>query len=192
MGRRRALATCALGVAATLIASAPADAAFRPCSDLPDLQCTRISVPLDRSGALGGTVSLAVARMRARHPTRRAVLVLQGGPGGAGRSLVTALSAVLDPQLDNRDLIGLDPRGTGRSGLLRCPRLERVTRVDSQAEAAADCARRLGPARAFYRTEDTVADIEAVRAALGIESLTIYGVSYGTKAALAGARHEGR
>jgi len=184
---------CALGAASAMAAAAPARAEFKRCPDLAGVQCTRVSVPLDRSGAQGGTISLDVARVRARHPSRRALLVLQGGPGGAGRGLVAGLRDLLDPALEDRDLIGLDPRGTGRSGLLRCPVLERVTSLTEDAPAAAECARSLGPARAFYTTEDTVADIESVRAALRIESFAVYGVSYGTKTALHyAARHPER
>lgn len=193
MAHRRACAICALGVTTAMAGAAPARSAFTPCKDLAEVQCTTVSVPLDRSGAVGGTISLAVARVRARHPSRRAILVLQGGPGGAGRALVNGLRDVLDPALDDRELVGLDPRGTGRSGLVRCPALERETRLQHEAPAAAECARILGPARAFYTTEDTVADIEAVRAALGIASFAIYGVSYGTKTGLLyAARHPDR
>jgi pimeloyl-ACP methyl ester carboxylesterase len=42
------------------------------------------------------------------------------------------------------------------------------------------CARKLGPSRAFYSTNDTVADLEALRAALGAPKLTLDGTSYGT------------
>ncbi|MDQ6750782.1 MAG: alpha/beta hydrolase [Actinomycetota bacterium] len=193
MARGRALRICALGLATAIVVAAPARAEFKPCPDLTGIQCTRVSVPLDRSGALGGTISLDVARVPARHRSRRAILVLQGGPGGAGRSLVAALRDTFNPALEDRDLIGLDPRGTGRSGLLRCPASERVTSVQGEAPAAAECAARLGPARSFYTTEDTVADIEALRAALGIDTLAIYGVSYGTKTAMVyAARHPDR
>ena len=52
-------------------------------------------------------------------------MYLSGGPGGAGVSeMLSVLSGL--PQLERRfQLIGYDQRGTGRSGLLRCPRLER-------------------------------------------------------------------
>jgi pimeloyl-ACP methyl ester carboxylesterase len=42
------------------------------------------------------------------------------------------------------------------------------------------CARILGPQRRFYSTADTVADLEALRMALGAEKLTLNGTSYGT------------
>jgi pimeloyl-ACP methyl ester carboxylesterase len=46
--------------------------------------------------------------------------------------------------------------------------------------AVRDCARRLGSTRAFYSTRDTVADLDALRHALGVKTWTIDGVSYGT------------
>jgi pimeloyl-ACP methyl ester carboxylesterase len=43
-----------------------------------------------------------------------------------------------------------------------------------------DCARRLGPGRAFYTTTQVVADLEALRRALQARRMWIMGVSYGT------------
>ena len=84
-------------------------------------------------------------------------------------------------------VLGFDQRGTGRSGLLRCPALERDPRLRS-TQAGEDCARRLGPKRAFYTTPDSVEDMEAIRKAAGAEKLTLFGISYGTELALAYAR----
>ena len=71
--------------------------------------------------------------------------------------------------------------------MLRCPQLRvPVTRTPvGQAERAAACAQTLGPQRAFYTTRDSVEDIEAVRQAIGVEKIALFGVSYGTKVALA-------
>jgi pimeloyl-ACP methyl ester carboxylesterase len=46
--------------------------------------------------------------------------------------------------------------------------------------AVRSCAAAIGPDRRFYATADTVADIEALRAALGVARLTVDGVSYGS------------
>jgi pimeloyl-ACP methyl ester carboxylesterase len=51
-------------------------------------------------------------------------------------------------------------------------------------QVVAACADELGARRAHYRTEDSVADLEALRAESGYERLVLYGVSYGTKVAL--------
>jgi len=184
---RRAVLSALLSVAALLLVPNAASAAlqFRPCVDLGGLRCATLSVPLDHSGATPGTVNLRVARMgRNAGPT---LMYLSGGPGGAG---VTEMASVISslPWLETSfQVIGYDQRGTGRSGLLRCPRLERDTTLSGTA-AGEDCANRIGPARRFYTTPDSVADMEAIRAALGVEKLTLFGVSYGTELAVAYAR----
>src|SRR5204863_9602678 len=57
--------------------------------------------------------------------------------------------------------------------------------VEVEARLAADCANTIGPTRVFYSTRDHADDMEAVRAALGVDKIGLYGVSYGTKLALA-------
>ena len=84
-------------------------------------------------------------------------------------------------------VLGFDQRGTGRSGVLRCRAIERDVRLRS-TRAGEDCARRLGARRSYYTTADSVADMEAIRRAAGIDRLTLFGISYGTELALAYAR----
>ena len=77
----------------------------------------------------------------------------------------------------------LDQRGTG-AGALRCPALQRAMGTSDLTVpppgTVQACARALGPNRRFYSTADTVADLEALRVALGADKLTLDGVSYGT------------
>jgi len=80
-----------------------------------------------------------------------------------------------------RDLIVFDQRGTG-AGALRCRDLEAATDTDAGREAAA-CATLLGDRRRFFRTRDTVEDVEALRAELGVDRLTIVGTAYGADVA---------
>ena len=91
------------------------------------------------------------------------------------------------PILRTRDVIVIDLRGTGDSAVLRCPALER-TQGTSVRAAVGECAATLGPRRAFYTTRDNVADLDAVRAAIGAPQIALYGVSYGSQVALAYAR----
>jgi pimeloyl-ACP methyl ester carboxylesterase len=195
-GARRITAGVALSTAAALAAAAPPAGAltFTRCAAGSPFRCARLAVPLDRSGAVPGTVNLFVER---RPPTigaaRGAVLALAGGPGQAATPLASDFVTVLGPALRTRDLIVLDQRGTGKSGLLRCSGLERLdARADaSPAEVAAAgeaCANALGSARAHYTTIDSVEDVEAVRQALGEPRLTLYGTSYGVKVAEAYAK----
>jgi pimeloyl-ACP methyl ester carboxylesterase len=177
---------------AGLAPAAPADAAlrFERCGSY-GFACARLSVPLDRAGAVPGRVSLLVKRVRARRrggATRPPLVVLAGGPGqSATESFGGEALGLLYAAYRSRDLIVFDQRGTGRSELLRCRALEHANLLDAGRPAAA-CARRLGARRVFFTTRDSTDDLEAIRAELGAERIALYGTSYGTKVALAYAR----
>jgi pimeloyl-ACP methyl ester carboxylesterase len=178
----------ALPVVAVLVLAlaAPADATlrFKRCGPF-GFSCARLSVPLDRSAAVPGRVSLFVKRIRApQRPRRGALFVLAGGPGQSASAAFNGDAlGDLFPALRNRDLIVFDQRGTGRSGLLRCRAIERANLLNA-GRAAAACAGRLGARRAFYTSRDSADDIEAIRRELGIPQIALYGTSYGTKVAL--------
>ncbi|MEA2386218.1 MAG: hypothetical protein QOJ22_392 [Thermoleophilaceae bacterium] len=171
-----------LGVLALLASPAPAGAVlrFEPCKSW---ECTTLRVPLDHSGGMPGSIDLHVERIGDGDRSGGALIALSGGPGQSAAGLTEDFNRSL-PGLGQRDLIVYDQRGTGQSGALRCREIQNTDMTDAGDEAAA-CAGRLGPRRAFYTTRDTVADIEALRRELGIERISIYGVSYGTKVALA-------
>jgi pimeloyl-ACP methyl ester carboxylesterase len=183
---KRGLAV-SLGLIGSLANAVPAEAAlrFRPCGGY-GFACARLNVPLDRAGTVPGGISLHVKRIRAqRRPRRGATFVLAGGPG---QSATDAFDGDALGQLfaayRTRDLVVYDQRGTGRSGLLRCRPMERANLLRA-GSAAAECANRIGPRRAFFTTRDSVEDMEAIRRELGVERIAIFGTSYGTKVALA-------
>ena len=159
---------------------------WRDCPRLDGLECATLRVPLDRSGGLAGRVPLKLARLDAK-AARPTLVYLSGGPGGAGIEEMLSIISLVPAVVERYRVVGFDQRGTGGSGLLRCPAVERDARLRS-VSAGADCARRLGPARRFYTTPDSVADLEAIRGALGVERLTLFGISYGTELALAYGR----
>jgi pimeloyl-ACP methyl ester carboxylesterase len=186
--RRRVAITFVLcaTVCLLLVAEAAAAGPFKPCAPGSPLLCARITVPLDRTGATPGTVNLHVERLRSRGRRDGALLALAGGPGEAATPYIFDWAFTLRSALQNRDLVVLDQRGTGLSGVLRCRGLfVPVTRTPlEQAQAAERCAQSLGPRRAHYTTRDSVDDIDAVRRAVGVDRITLFGVSYGTKVAL--------
>jgi pimeloyl-ACP methyl ester carboxylesterase len=176
-----ALAACGAAVAAAP-ATASAAVEFAPCEPA-GYECGALAVPLDRSGARAGTVTLQAKRVRAAgNLGATAVVALAGGPGQAALPLAPDFADVMAPALVNRDLLVFDQRGTGRSGRLRCAALESSSA--SRVSAMRRCARQIGPQRAFYRTADSVADLEDLRREAGYEKLVLLGVSYGTKLAL--------
>jgi pimeloyl-ACP methyl ester carboxylesterase len=158
---------------------------FSPCSDNHGFSCTTLTVPLDRGGTVGGTVTLKIERRLAgATPNQSAVVALAGGPGQAAIPLAGNAATAMAPALGNRDLVVFDQRGTGNSSPLACGALEGEGGLASIGQAFERCARQIGPARGSYTTAESVTDIETLRAALGYQKLVLFGVSYGTKVAL--------
>jgi pimeloyl-ACP methyl ester carboxylesterase len=172
---------------ATAVAQAPPAAPpFEPCGSSAFLLCGSVSVPLDRGGAVPGSLRLKVRRHAPPGVATGAVFALAGGPGQAATPFTEYVAYLFRGGLRRREVVTFDQRGTGGSALLRCPTLEGLQeRVFKVAGAAADCAEHIGPRRALFTTRDSVEDLEAVRRATGFERITLYGVSYGTKLALA-------
>lgn len=163
---------------------------FGPCTSGidPAFTCATVIVPLDRAGQVPGTVALKLERKLAGFsPSKSAVVALAGGPGQSALGLGEFIAKAISPALHSRDLLVFDQRGTGESGPLSCPALSspsELAHAHSIGELVGRCAQQLGPARGDYTTQESVADIEALRQAGGYEKLVLYGTSYGTKVAL--------
>ncbi|MFD0327429.1 alpha/beta fold hydrolase [Streptacidiphilus monticola] len=124
------------------------------------------------------------------------LLFLTGGPGQPGEPFAAKLSKRLKPLLAQYRLVLLDQRGTGATAL-DCPELQQQMGSSDLAaptpQAVTDCGAKLGAHARFYSTADTVADLDRLRQALGVDRWTLDGVSYGTftaeRYALAHPRH---
>jgi pimeloyl-ACP methyl ester carboxylesterase len=187
--RRILILVLSAPLASTALAAAQAAPAaaltFAPCSNSAGFSCATLNVPLDRSGAAPGTTGLDVERLQAAAtPSRAAVVALAGGPGQAAIPLAQATARVIAPALGTRDLLVFDQRGTGTSGPLACSALEGAEAFGAIGQAFERCAQQIGAERGSYTTQESVADIEAIRQAAGYEKLVLFGVSYGTKVAL--------
>src|SRR4051794_36146332 len=188
---RRAAALAPL--VALLVAAAPAAAVrTHPCRDDPSAHCGTLVVPLDRSGQVKGQIPIRFAYRGRLHGTTP-ILALSGGPGQAGVVLLDDFADSLRPATrGRRGVVVLDQRGTGFSGVLRCGPLEKSDLLKAGREAGI-CAKRLGVKRDYYLSDDSVADMDELRAKLGIAKWSVYGVSYGTKVAtLYAQRHPDR
>ena len=123
-----------------------------------------------------------------------------GGPGFGGSDL--AIFAELVPfdeeLLDHFDIIGWDPRGTGKSEpAIDCiddydhffaepditpdtPRSDRQT-VDLAEEFADDCVANNADIIEHVGTNNSARDIDTIRRALGEETISYFGFSYGSE-----------
>ncbi|MFD5037137.1 alpha/beta hydrolase [Streptomyces sp. NPDC087894] len=166
------------------------------------LECSTLEVPLDYRNPDGRQIDVAISRLASEKPSqRRGVLLTNpGGPGISGLGYPVALAASGLPQdvLDSYDVIGFDPRGTGRSTPVTCD-LTQAQRnrgnLPPYAHTAADVAREAGNARTVAgqcatsrtawmlphtTTANTARDMDRIRAALGEPTLSYLGGSYGS------------
>ena len=155
----------------------------RPCSGIAGFTCATLTVPLDHAAQAAGTLRLVVAVQHSGAAPRGTLLFLTGGPGQPGVDLIPEVRARLSGVLSGYRLVMFDQRGTG-AGALDCPALQAAAGSSDLVVVAGDtvpaCARRLGTSRRYFTTPETVADIDSLRTALGVQKLTLDGVSYGT------------
>lgn len=144
--------------------------------------CGRFDVPLDRSTTGGESLGLQVAVEAEPRAPRGALVFLNGGPGAPGAPLAPELLIRLGPEVVAAyRIVALDARGTGPSAL-SCPTLQTAAGASFTLPPTAvrDCATSLGPDRELYGTDDVIGDLEQLRAALGVDTWTVFAISYGT------------
>ncbi len=161
--------------------------------------CGRVKRPLDPAQPQGVQIDVhyavlpALARRKAADP----VFFFAGGPGQSAIDLAGPLSKRYARFSNRRDLVFVDQRGTGRSAPLKCA--DDDERAPTQPLAAvldeAQQLQRLQACRGAlqqlphgdlrqYTTTIAMADIDAVREALGLAQIDAIGASYGTRAVL--------
>jgi pimeloyl-ACP methyl ester carboxylesterase len=153
-----------------------------PVSAIRGATCGRLQVPLDHLGRVAGVQTLTFARIPARGTSSGTIAFIPGGPGQPALGLADGVVDALRPVLGNHDLLLVDPRGTGLSQPTGCVLTGDPTTARGAAQVAA-CAARLGPRIGTLTSEQDADDLDAVRATLGIPTLTVLGVSSGTRVA---------
>ena len=154
--------------------------------------CGRVAVPEDPAGADGRKIDVHVAVLPAYTRTRAPdpLVLLAGGPGQAASDL-GKVTLLFDAVRRSRDIVLIDQRGTGRSNPFKCQLFDTLDPVAAMMQMDPDPAAIRGCASGFdgdprlYTTPSFVADLEAVRKALGVERYNLWGGSYGTRVALA-------
>lgn len=204
------LATAHAGVAtAEPLSRASLD--WRSCgSSLPSsARCATLTVPRDWGDRrVDGTYRISVARIPAQKPAERIGVITfnPGGPGSAAVSNITWVQGMLPQRIRDRfDIVAWDPRGVGGSepSISGCnvkdispPKTGPVdwdawaakyVRVNGEAAAACfEANRRHAP---YVGTWQLVRDLDALRAALGEERISFWGMSYGSTVGRAYAQY---
>jgi pimeloyl-ACP methyl ester carboxylesterase len=163
-------------------------------------ECGTLTVYEDRAAQSGRQISLRVAVIPAisRNPAPDPLFYITGGPGGASTQDFIQFAWVFERINEERDIVLVDQRGTGQSHPLDCPALPEkdtasLSDDDALEQSVAHCLEQLDANLDLYKTSIAMDDLDEVRAALGYEKINLYGVSYGTRAALTYLRqHEDR
>ncbi|EIW88445.1 TAP domain-containing protein [Alishewanella agri BL06] len=184
-----------------VVTTNPTKVQLVPCyaKDLPDrLLCGTVQQPLNIKAvkdAENQTISIHFAIIPAIKPLypTEAVLAFAGGPGQSAFDAAAVFAQALRYARENRDILLVDQRGTGKSGLLQCDGMDLVSQfafdestADIVALAKTDtlaCKEKLQVDLNHYTTVAAASDFEAVRQALGYQKLHLYGGSYGTRMA---------
>ena len=155
--------------------------------------CAPFSVPENRNKPDGRELDLRLALIKsdAAAADSDVVVFLAGGPGQAAIDTWPQIAPAFAPLLEHHHVLLLDQRGTGGSNVLECKADDTDTddnpgvdpaRVRDAMQKCLDAVSKHADPR-FYTTTDAVADLEAVRQALGAPQFDLVGVSYGTRMA---------
>jgi pimeloyl-ACP methyl ester carboxylesterase len=160
----------------------------------------RLLVPLDYDDPSAGTINLYMLRHNATDPDNRigSLLVNPGGPGFGGSDLALSASFIYGPEVVERfDIIGWDPRGTGLSEpAVDCideydpffaidsspdDDAERLVLIGAADTFIAGCNEQSADLLAHIGTADSARDMDSIRAALGEDTISYFGFSYGSE-----------
>ncbi len=157
-------------------------------------ECATVAVPLDHDDPGGATIELHVKRLPAKGDRIGALFFNFGGPGAGAADLIDVFGVPAAVRA-RFDIIGMDPRGVGRSTPLDCgidPRtlyavdptieddIDAATLLDVSERYADDCERERGDLLPHLGTRDVARDMDLLRAAMGDDQLSYVGYSYGT------------
>jgi pimeloyl-ACP methyl ester carboxylesterase len=165
-----------------------------PCEDVEGAWCGNLRVPFERSDPAAGTIPVNFEWYPAEQAPVGTVVAMEGGPGYPSTGSRDYYLELFGALQGSRNLLLVDNRGTGTSGLINCRPLQRwhlaLGEVEYDRRLAAcgdqlDSARRL-PGGGFvhgsdlYGTADAARDLAEVLGALETGPVDLYGDSYGS------------
>jgi pimeloyl-ACP methyl ester carboxylesterase len=154
--------------------------ALRPCDASAPYYCGEIRRPIDSTGHIPGSIDIGFTWLpRTQHdrPSAGTIVAAEGGPGDPSGASRDGYRTLFGPLLATHDLLMMDDRGTGRSGAIDCPSLQRGWMT---LPAIARCGAQLGTHAGLYGSAQAADDLDALLTRLAIARVDIYGDSYGT------------
>ncbi|MCC2280119.1 alpha/beta hydrolase [Streptomyces sp. ET3-23] len=165
-----------------------------PCGRQPESWCGSARVPLDRGTPGSPALGIGFEWVPATGRPEGTTVVVDGGPGWATTYSRTAYLELLGPLRAHRNLLMVDLRGTGHSEVLRCAELENYKGRPSGpdfARTVGACGDRLDHtwqrpdggwihASESFGTADAAQDLADLLPQLGLNSVDLYGDSYGS------------
>lgn len=148
------------------------------------VSCGYLVIPENRDNPESRKIQLAVMRIESHDPTSREppIVYLEGGPGGA--AIPDYAYFYRHAFRDTHDIILVDQRGTGFSRpSLNCPEFDQRNGRDPLR----GCVQRLRADDidlSAYHSRASAADVAALIDVLELESVHLYGTSYGSRLAL--------
>ena len=158
-----------------------------------DGYCGKLAVFEDREARRGRKIDLKIVVLPAlsRDPKPDPIFFFQGGPGAAAATLASTEAPIFKRFQTDRDIVLVDQRGTGGSNSLACDYAEQIDEdyeninnypVDKVRACLEKLKQKADPA--LYTTPIAMDDIDEVRRTLGYGQINLWGISYGTRAAL--------
>ncbi len=130
---------------------------------------------------------VAVVPALSLEPEADPFVPIAGGPGQASSVFYAGFANAFEEVRRNRDIVLLDQRGTGQSAPLVCAVDDEVIAGRYSREETVrytqECIDALPHDPRFFTTSVAVADLEALRQALGYTKFNLYGISYGSRVA---------
>ena len=147
--------------------SSPASISWSSCSLIENksdglAECATVSLPLDETQTVPGTIGVFVKRLRAAtQPARGQVWFTEGGPGGAATYLLPPLMQLYAAKHPDLDMYAADHRGTGGSEALTCPDQEAagLATADLIAACGQVVSQQLGNRLPFFSTTESARDL---------------------------------
>jgi pimeloyl-ACP methyl ester carboxylesterase len=167
---------------------------LEPCQDLDGVWCGNLRVPFDREDPAAGTIPISFEWFPAEQAPVSTIVAMEGGPGYPSTGSRDSYLELFGGLRGSRNLLLVDNRGSGGSGVVDCRPLQRwhlALGEDEYDRRVAACGDQLNSTRRrsedgfvhgsdLYGTANAAHDLADVLEALETGPVDLYGDSYGS------------